>query len=92
MKEKYVCKFLVEETDEVIEKEVNAYKLFMKTYNNNWDFAEPGILFWDNIKNYHLLSDDKNFKFAGVNPCAEEPLPAGGTCLLGSINLAEFVI
>ena len=23
--------------------------------------------------------------------CAEEPLPAGGSCLLGSINLAEFV-
>ena len=29
--------------------------------------------------------------YAGVNPCAEEPLPAGGSCLLGSINLAEFV-
>ncbi|MCQ5187590.1 hypothetical protein NE581_10620, partial [Streptococcus parasanguinis] len=27
----------------------------------------------------------------GVNPCAEEPLPAGGSCLLGSVNLAEFV-
>ncbi len=23
--------------------------------------------------------------------CAEEPLPAGGSCLLGSLNLAEFV-
>lgn len=40
----------------------------------------------------HLLSEDKNFKYAGVNPCAEEPLPAGGSCLLGSINLSEFVI
>ncbi|MBP3907115.1 MAG: ribonucleoside-diphosphate reductase, adenosylcobalamin-dependent, partial [Peptostreptococcaceae bacterium] len=28
----------------------------------------------------------------GVNPCAEEPLPSGGSCLLGSINLSEFVI
>ena len=27
----------------------------------------------------------------GVNPCAEEPLPAGGSCLLGAINLSEFV-
>lgn len=26
-----------------------------------------------------------------VHNCAEEPLPAGGSCLLGSINLAEFV-
>lgn len=27
-----------------------------------------------------------------VHNCAEEPLPAGGSCLLGAINLAEFVI
>lgn len=26
-----------------------------------------------------------------VHNCAEEPLPAGGSCLLGAINLAEFV-
>lgn len=91
-KEKYVCRFIVEETNEVIEKEVDAYKLFMKLITNNWDFAEPGILFWDNIERYHLLSEDKEFKYAGVNPCAEEPLPPGGSCLLGSINLAEFVV
>lgn len=27
-----------------------------------------------------------------VHNCAEEPLPAGGSCLLGAINLAEFVL
>ena len=26
-----------------------------------------------------------------VHNCAEEPLPSGGSCLLGSLNLAEFV-
>ena len=49
------------------------------------------FLFWDRIEDWNLLSEDKEFKYAGVNPCAEEPLPAGGSCLLGSINLAEFV-
>ena len=88
----YRCVFKVESTNEEIVKIVNARKLFMKLVKNNWDFAEPGILFWDNIENNHLLSEDKEFKFAGVNPCAEEPLPAGGSCLLGSINLSEFVV
>lgn len=37
------------------------------------------------------MSGYEDFEYAGVNPCAEEPLPAGGSCLLGSINLAEFV-
>jgi ribonucleoside-diphosphate reductase alpha chain len=87
----YECKFIVDSGREVITKEVDAHKLFMKLITNNWDYAEPGILFWDKIENNHLLSADKEFKYAGVNPCAEEPLPAGGSCLLGSINLSEFV-
>lgn len=91
-KEDYECKFIIEDTKEAIIKVVNAYELFMKLVKNNWDFAEPGILFWDNIEKNHLLSEDTQFKYAGVNPCAEEPLPAGGSCLLGSINLAEFIV
>ena len=91
-KEKYTCRFFLESTKEEIIKEVDAHKLFMKLVENNWNYAEPGILFWDNIKKYHLLSEDKDFKHDGVNPCAEEPLPAGGSCLLGSINLSEFVV
>lgn len=50
-----------------------------------------GILYWDRIERWNLLSEDSNFHYAGTNPCAEEPLPAGGSCLLGSINLSEFV-
>jgi ribonucleoside-diphosphate reductase alpha chain len=53
--------------------------------------AEPGILFWDRIEKYNLLSNDPDFKYAGVNPCAEEPLPNGGSCLLGSFNLVEYI-
>ena len=49
------------------------------------------MLFWDRIENYNLLSEDEEFHYAGTNPCAEEPLPAGGSCLLGSLNLSEFV-
>lgn len=79
------------ETGEEIKKTVKARDIFDLLCRNNWDYAEPGILYWDRIANWNLVSNDKDFEYAGVNPCAEEPLPAGGSCLLGAINLAEFV-
>lgn len=90
-KQPFTLKFTRVETGEVITKEVDAYSIFHKICEMNWDYAEPGMLFWDRIENWNLLSLDNNFEYAGTNPCAEEPLPAGGSCLLGSINLAEFI-
>ena len=79
------------EKGDVLTKTVNAAELFRKLAKNNWSMAEPGILFWDRIENYNLLSEDEEFEYAGVNPCAEEPLPNGGSCLLGSFNLVEYI-
>lgn len=73
-------------------KKVKARELYNKLVKNNWDYAEPGMLFWDRIEGYNMVSNDPDFKYAGTNPCAEEPLPAGGSCLLGSLNLSEFVL
>ena len=83
--------FFKTENGDKMTKTVNAAELFRLLAKNNWSMAEPGILFWDRIENYNLLSNDHNFHYAGVNPCAEEPLPNGGSCLLGSFNLAEYV-
>ena len=85
-------KYTRKETGEVISKKVKARDLMMKLAYNNWEMGEPGVLFWDSICGDNLLSGFDNFKYAGVNPCAEEPLPAGGSCLLGSMNLSEYVI
>ena len=76
---------------EEIKKIVKAKEVFRILCENNWDYAEPGILYWSKIEDYNLLSEDKEFSYAGVNPCAEEPLPNGGSCLLGSINLSAYV-
>lgn len=72
-------------------RRVKARELFNKLVHNNWAFAEPGILYWDRISSYNMVNTDSTFKYGGVNPCAEEPLPNGGSCLLGSLNLSEFV-
>lgn len=89
--QEYTLHYTRETTGEVIEKKVRARELFRKITDTNWDYAEPGALFWDRITGWSLLSNTDTFTYAGVNPCAEEPLPAGGSCLLGSINLSEFV-
>lgn len=89
--EEYRLHYTREVTGQVIERMVNARELFHRITETNWDYAEPGALFWDRITGWNLLSNTKEFSYAGVNPCAEEPLPAGGSCLLGSINLSAFV-
>lgn len=59
-----------EETGQTIEKEVNARDLFRLIAKTNWDYAEPGALFWDRIKSWNLLSEDSEFEYAGTNPLA----------------------
>lgn len=87
----FELKFYRKETGENFSKTINARELMQKLAYNNWDMGEPGILFWDRIEDWNLLSGFDNFYYAGTNPCAEEPLPPFGSCLLGSLNLSEFV-
>lgn len=78
------------ETNENITKVVKAKDIMRLISQMNWEMGEPGMLFWDNFKKYNLMSADPSFEYAGTNPCGEEPLPAGGACLLGAMNLSEY--
>lgn len=78
--------------DQTITKEIMARELMRQNARNNWDWAEAGMLYWDTISKDHLMSDHPEHEFAGVNPCGEEPLMAYGSCLLGALNLSEFVV
>ncbi|MDX1660330.1 MAG: adenosylcobalamin-dependent ribonucleoside-diphosphate reductase [Gemmatimonadota bacterium] len=68
---------------------VNARELWTKIIENAHASAEPGIIFWDTMKEYH------NVEYANplcsTNPCGEQPLAAYTACNLGSINLSKFV-
>lgn len=72
-------------------KKVKARELFNQLVKNNWNYAEPGILYWDQIENWNMMQQNEDFEYAGINPCAEEPLVAGGACLLGAMNISYYV-
>ena len=57
------------ESDQHIDKTINAKDMLMKLAEMNWNMGEPGVLFWDRIEEYNLMSEDDSFKYSGVNPC-----------------------
>jgi len=76
---------------ETITKTVRAKDLMELIAYANHTMGDPGMLFIDNVNNYHLLSEYENVKFTATNPCGEQPLLPNGSCNLGSINLNAFV-
>ena len=64
----------------------DLYNLMMKSAYNR---AEPGILFIDTINRTNNLCKVEIIN--ATNPCGEQPLPVGGACLLGSINVTQFI-
>ncbi len=72
-----------------IYRKVNAKELWYKIIKNAHASAEPGIIFWDTMKDYH------NVEYANplcsTNPCGEQPLAAYTACNLGNINLSKLV-
>lgn len=89
--EKFLLYFYVPETDEKIEKEIDAYSFFMDFCKVNFDWGDPGALFKDRMQTHNLLSGYSEYKINISNPCGEYIGNDYNSCLLSSINLYNIV-
>lgn len=72
-----------------IDRYVDPRDLWSKMASAAYLAAEPGVIFIDRINRFNNLGYCE--EIVATNSCAEQPLPAGGSAPLASINLASLV-
>jgi ribonucleoside-diphosphate reductase alpha chain len=78
----------------MVSKMVDARKVWQKIIHCAWQSAEPGLLFWDLIRQFNAVDCYAKHGFAteSTNPCSELPLCILDSCRLMVQNLYSYVL
>jgi len=74
-----------------VRRTIRARELWGELIKGARDYAEPGLIFWDQIKRWST-SEYNGMGVITTNPCSEIPLEPYGCCCLGNVSLAAFVM
>ena len=72
-----------------IYRSIRARRLWDVIMSSTYDYAEPGFILIDEVNEMNNNWFCENIYAS--NPCGEQMLPPYGSCLLGSVNLTQFV-
>lgn len=93
--QEYTLRWPVDATPEQakVTKTVRAKDIWDQVIDSAWASAEPGLLFWDTVKQ-HTPSDiyhEFGHNSISTNPCGEIVLPAYDACRLLVLNLVSYI-
>lgn len=89
----WITTFNSQETGEIT-RTFKARELLQLLAKRNWEWAEPGILYWDRIKSYNMNNNNPDYQLVGTNPCQPASatlLTPNGITTMGDIKEGDII-
>lgn len=89
--EEYEVRWPVDSSQPTIRGNIKASEIWNEINESAHAAAEPGLLFWDNIKKFSPADAYEEFQTTSTNPCGEIVLSPYDSCRLLLVNALSFV-